>query len=175
MSRNLILNAEGGDVGIGTNNPQSKLDVNGTASVSVLEVRGADIVEKFKSKETIEVGTLVTIDENDIHNYKTTDKAYQKGIVGIVSGANGVKHGMLLEQDDALAGNTKVAIAGRVYVKATAQNGAIKAGDLLTSSDKAGYAMKVTSRKKAFGSVVGKALTSLDKGEGFVLVLVGLQ
>jgi hypothetical protein len=147
----------------------------GQGSFSVVEVRGADIVEKFKSKETIEAGTLVTIDEMDVNNYKTTEKAYQKGIVGIVSGANGVKHGMLLEQDDVLAGNTKVAIAGRVYVKATAQNGAIKAGDLLTSSDKAGFAMKATSRKKAFGSVVGKALTSLASGEGYVLVLVGLQ
>ncbi len=147
----------------------------GQGSFSVVEVRGADIVEKFKSKETIEAGVLVTIDENDIRNYKTTDKAYQKGIVGIVSGANGVKHGMLLEQEDALAGNTKVAIAGRVYVKATAQNGSIKAGDLLTSSDKSGYAMKSTNRRKERGAIVGKALTSLDKGEGFVLVLVGLQ
>lgn len=148
---------------------------DGTVSVPVLEVRGADIVEKFKSKETIEAGMIVTIDENDIKNYKTTNKAYQKGVVGIVSGANGVKHGMLLEQDDALAGNTKVAIAGRVYVKATSQNGAIKAGDFITSSDKAGYAMKSTNRHKAYGSVIGKALTSLEKGEGYVLVLVGLQ
>lgn len=148
---------------------------NTTVSVPVLEVRGADIVEKFQSKETLEAGILVTIDENDIHNYKTTNKAYQKGIVGIVSGANGVKHGMLLEQNDALAGNTKVAIAGRVYVKATAQNGAIKAGDMLTSSDKVGYAMKSTNRRKAYGSVIGKALTSLASGEGYVLVLVGLQ
>jgi hypothetical protein len=148
----------------------------GQGSFSVIEVRGADIIEKFKSKETIEAGKLVTIDETDINNYKMTDKAYQKGVVGIVSGANGVKHGMLLEQDDALAGNTKVAIAGRVYVKATTQNGVIKAGDMLTSSDKAGYAMKATNQRKAFGSVVGKALTSLAAGEeGYVLVLVSVQ
>ena len=154
--------------------PVANAYVKNLTRTGVLEITGGnDIVEKFKSKEILEAGVLVTIDETDIHNYKTTNKAYQKGIVGIVSGANGVKHGMLLEQDDALAGNTKVAIAGRVYVKATAQNGAIKAGDLLTSSDKAGYAMKVTSRKKAFGSVVGKALTSLDEGEGYVLVFGG--
>jgi hypothetical protein len=159
----------------GTIRSASSIYTAGQGSFSVVEVRGADIVEKFNSKETIEAGTLVTIDAQDINNYKTTEKAYQKGIVGIVSGANGVNHGMLLQQDDVLAGNTKVAIAGRVYVKATAQNGAIKAGDMLTSSDKAGFAMKATSQKKAFGSVVGKALTSLESGEGFVLVLVGLQ
>ncbi len=148
---------------------------DGTVSVPVLEVRGADIVEKFKAKETLEAGTLVSIDEKDYKNYKMSTKAYQKGLVGIVSGANGVKHGMLLEQDSALAGNTKVAIAGRVYVKATAQNGAIEAGDLLTSSNTSGYAMKASNRKKSFGTIVGKALTTLQKGEGYVLVLVGLQ
>jgi hypothetical protein len=147
-------------------------DINATC----VTIRGGcDITEKFKCKETIEAGSLVTIDENDVQNYKTTQKAYQRGTVGIVSGANGVNPGMLLEQDNVLAGNTKVAIAGRVYVKATTQNGVIKAGDLLTSSDKAGFAMKATSRRKAFGSVVGKALTHLTDKEGYVLVLVSLQ
>jgi hypothetical protein len=170
------LNKNGdADIQAGRGSFSTDISVRNTASVGVLEVRGADIVEKFNSKETIEAGTLVTIDAQDINNYKTTDKAYQKGIVGIVSGANGVKHGMLLEQDDVLAGNTKVAIAGRVYVKATAQNGAIKAGDFLTSSNTAGYAMKSTNRRKAYGAVIGKALTNLESGEGFVLVLVGLQ
>jgi hypothetical protein len=39
----------------------------------------------------------------------------------------------------------------------------------------AGYAMKATNRDQAYGAVIGKAMTGLDKGEGLVLVLVNLQ
>ena len=53
---------------------------------------------------------------------------------------------------------------------------AIEPGDLLTSSDTAGHAMKSTKRKKTNGAVIGKALTSLEKGDkGLVLVLINLQ
>ena len=54
-------------------------------------------------------------------------------------------------------------------------DGAIKAGDLLVTSSKAGYAMKGTNRKKMMGAVLGKALQPLPKGDGVIQVLVTLQ
>jgi len=60
-------------------------------------------------------------------------------------------------------------------VKADASFGAIRAGDLLTTSSHAGYAMKVMDKAAASGAIIGKALSSLDKGVGTVTVMVTLK
>jgi hypothetical protein len=60
-------------------------------------------------------------------------------------------------------------------VKVDATFGAIRAGDLLTTSSHAGYAMKVTDKAAASGAIIGKALSSLDKGIGTVTVMVTLK
>jgi hypothetical protein len=103
-------------------------------------------------------------------------EAYDKKVAGIISGANGVKPGLMMGQDNSIAsGDHPVALSGRVYVKATNLNGGIKPGDFLTSSSKPGYAMKVKKMKKAEGAIIGKAMTSLDAPDGYVFVLVSLQ
>ena len=43
---------------------------------------------------------------------------------------------------------------------------------LATTSAKAGYLMKATDKEKAFGSIVGKAMSTLDEENGFVLVVI---
>jgi hypothetical protein len=62
-----------------------------------------------------------------------------------------------------------------VYVKCTTAGGAIQPGDLLTTSDLPGYAMKASDRSRAPGAVIGKAMSGLEKDTGLVLVLVNLQ
>jgi hypothetical protein len=78
-------------------------------------------------------------------------------------------------QEGTLDGDISVAIAGRVYVRATSSNGAIRPGDLLTSSDRPGIAMKATDPARSMGAVIGKAISSLEDGDGLVLTLVNLQ
>ncbi len=101
--------------------------------------------------------------------------AYDPKVAGIVSGAGGVSPGVTLQGQGVLEGNTPVAVAGRVYVKAEALSAPIAPGDLLTSSNVPGYAMKATDHAKAEGAVIGKAMTKLETGRGLVLVLVSLQ
>jgi hypothetical protein len=60
-------------------------------------------------------------------------------------------------------------------VKADASFGAIRAGDLLTTGSHAGYTMRVTDKAAASGAIIGKALSSLDKGIGTVTVMVTLK
>ncbi len=167
-----------GRVGVFTTNPQAELDVNGRIRTRELEiVGGMDITEPFEMTEArpIEKGALVAIDPENPGKLTQSAKAYDKCIAGIISGAGGIHPGMSLSQGDLVENGQLVALTGRVYVKASACNGAIQAGDLLTSSDLPGIAMKVTDHQKAFGAVIGKAMTELEAGEGLVLVLVNLQ
>ena len=92
-----------------------------------------------------------------------------------VSGANGLNPGIALHQDGFNDGGQNVALSGRVYALADAANGAIKPGDLLTTSDTPGHAMKVTDHARAQGAILGKAMSALKEGQGLVLILVTLQ
>lgn len=49
----------------------------------------------------------------------------------------------------------------KVYCKVDAKYSPIKRGDLLTTSDTEGYAMKAIDPLKSFGAVLGKALKPL--------------
>ena len=57
----------------------------------------------------------------------------------------------------------------------TTENGPIKVGDLLTTSSKAGYAMRCDDKIKCIGATVGKALEPLDEGDGKIMALLTLQ
>ena len=96
-------------------------------------------------------------------------------MAGVLSGANGIHPGIQMLQEGLLEGGKNVALTGRVYVLADAAGGPIKPGDLLTTSDTPGHAMKVTDHARAQGAILGKAMSGLKQGQGMVLVLVTLQ
>ena len=105
-----------------------------------------------------------------------SQKPYDRTVAGIVSGAGGVRPGLLMGQEDSpIDGQYPVALTGRVYCWADASGGAIRPGDLLTTSAIPGHALKVTDHARAQGAIIGKAMTSLKQGTGLVLVLVSLQ
>lgn len=70
-------------------------------------------------------------------------------------------------------GAIEVAIAGIVSVKVTDENGPIQRGDLLTTSSTPGHAMKALDPE--IGTVLGKAMGTLDSGTGVIEVLIMLQ
>jgi hypothetical protein len=144
---------------------------------SVQITGGADLAERFNvsSDAPIEPGTLLVIDAAHPGQLAPSSRAYDSRVAGVASGAGGVKPGLTLHQEGVIEGDTEVAIAGRVYVKAEAKSAPIRPGDLLTSSDLPGHAMAATDRSRAYGAVIGKAMTGLESGAGMVLVLVNLQ
>jgi hypothetical protein len=145
--------------------------------VSSLTIRGgADIAEPFPMKEeTIEKGSVVVIDDEHPGRLKRSTRAYDTRVAGVVSGANGINPGIALKQEGALDQGENIALTGRVYVQADASSGAITPGDLLTTSDTPGHAMKVSDHVRAQGAILGKAMSALTEGKGLVLVLVTLQ
>lgn len=176
-SFNGIAVTTGGNVGIGTDVPLAKLDVRGTTRTCILTiVGGCDLAEPFPLKdEQIAKGSVVVIDEDHPGRLMQSEQAYDKRVAGIISGANGVNPGITLQQEGTFDQGQNVALSGRVYVQADASFGAIKPGDMLTTSNTPGHAMKVGNHAKAQGAILGKAMSALKEGKGMVLVLVTLQ
>lgn len=147
------------------------------ATVRQLTITGGmDLAEPFQmSHMGIFEGSVVVIDDENPGKLKLSTHAYDKRVAGIVSGANGINPGISLYQEGLIAGGRNVALSGRVYVQADAGYGLIKPGDLLTTSDTPGHAMRVSSQTDAQGAILGKAMSSLTEGKGMVLVLVTLQ
>ena len=168
------------------------VDGDGNTNVRNLVIYdGADLSERFEvcglqvdlndqsdpsTGNTPEPGMVVSIDPENPGKLAISSKSYDRKVAGIISGAGGLNTGMLMSQSDSDAdGNYPVALSGRIYCLCVASNGPIQPGDLLTSSDNPGYAMRVTDHSKAQGAIIGKAMTSLQEGRGLVLTLVSLQ
>jgi len=171
-----------GDLIVAANGSGSQfwVDNSGVTHTKVLEILGgADLSERFDigdGEQSIPAGSVVSIDPDHQGRLVLSDEPYDRRVAGVVSGAGGVKPGMLMGQSGSIAtGAHPVALTGRVYVRATAANGPIAPGDLLTTSSRAGLAMRVSDPSLAHGAILGKAMGSLEQGDGLVLVLVGLQ
>jgi hypothetical protein len=157
---------------------QEDLTVGGKTTTGVLEITGgSDLAEPFSISGSTEIpkGALVVIDEKNPGQLKLSDQPYDNRVAGVVSGAGGLNPGLTLSQQGITNEGINVALSGRVYALADTSNGSIKPGDMLTTSSNPGYAMKATDRERSYGTVIGKAMSSLEEGKGLVLVLVTLQ
>jgi hypothetical protein len=156
------------------------VDNDGRTTVNVLEITGgSDLSEQFDihtAERDAVPGALVSIDPEHPGQLTLSRESYDRRVAGIISGAGGIQTGMLMGQEGSQAdGSYPVALSGRVYCWADASNSPIEPGDLLTTSDIPGHAMKVTDYTRAQGAAIGKAMSSLDEGQGLVLVLITLQ
>jgi hypothetical protein len=100
-----------------------------------------------------------------------THEAQQGSVVGVVSTKPGYQSD--LYSDVAAGQKVPLAVIGIVPVKATAANGSIRPGDMLTPSDVPGTAMRATHARP--GTVIGKAMEGLKSGEGLIRMLVMLR
>lgn len=186
MGGGININQQG-YVGIGTGvvAPPSRLTVKGNiALLSETDDRliaelgeGLDYAEGFdiaESKEQIiEPGAVLVIDPRHPGKLSLSSEPYDTKVAGIVAGASGLGSGVRLGADRF---DHDVALAGRVYCKVDATGMAVHPGDLLTTANLAGHAMRADDYTRAQGAILGKAMESLEKGQtGEILVLVTLQ
>ncbi len=167
---------QGGNVGIGTTSPSEKLEVHGNIKVTGdIFLTNADCAEEFDvaGADSVEPGTVMVIDGDG--GLRPSEQAYDKRVAGVISGAGDLRPGITLEKKNERSNRLPLALTGKVYCKIDAQYSPIEVGDLLTTSQTSGHAMKASDPVKAFGSVIGKALRSIEMGRGMIPILVALQ
>lgn len=177
----MVINSNG-NIGIGVNDPQEALHINGSVrSKTVIIEGGADVAERYDIASPVGMetkpGMVVSIDPTNLGKLMISDIAYDRKVAGVISGADGVAPGLILGHDGTVAdGETPVANVGRVWCYVDAdEGGPVTAGDLLTTATTPGHAMRVDDQARSQGAVLGKAMSSLESGRGLVLVLVSLQ
>jgi len=138
-----------------------------------------DLAENYSDIDNIlEPGDVVVLDERESRSVKLADKTNGEKVIGVISTSPGILLTDIAEDtgQTSLKNPKPLALAGRVPVKVTNENGDINIGDYLTLSNiKSGYAMKAMSP----GIVIGKSLEKItfteNVAEGLVLVFVQPQ
>jgi hypothetical protein len=164
-------------LGINTRTPSHALTVVGDANVSGNlylhgNITGYDLAEFISGDGTLEGGDVVEIDTAKDEAVVKAAEPYSTRVAGIVSADPGLK--MNKDADNNIKDRVPVALAGRVPIKVSAENGPIERGDLLTSSSTPGYAMRCASVQQCRGAIVAKAMGELKKGTGLITGLVML-
>ena len=147
-----------------------KLSVGGD-----IVLANADCAEDFDiaGLAKVEPGTVMVIDSEG--TLRPSDRAYDKRVAGVISGAGNFKPGIVLDKQESSNNRMPIALLGKVYCKVDASYGAIEVGDLLTTSPTPGHAMRVDDPFKALGTIIGKALRPLSDDRGLVPILIALQ
>jgi hypothetical protein len=178
---NLVMggNGQDGDIALF---PGSATDTGDWAQATIrldadtgdIRLSGADCAERFDvaGEARIEPGEVLIVSESE--RLEPCSTAYDKRVLGVVSGAGGYRPGLILDSSRE-TGRAPVALMGKVYCKVDASEHPIGIGDMLTTSDRSGFAMKAADPARAFGAVLGKALRGLASGQGMIPVLVALQ
>jgi hypothetical protein len=172
----VFIEASTGNMGIGTTAPQAKLHVIGDVKVTgdIQFINAADCAEDFDiaDAQVFEPGTVMVPGKGGA--LQQSQNAYDKRVVGVVSGAGEYRPGLVLDKQPRPE-RQPIALLGKVYCKVDAEYAAIEVGDLLTTSPTPGHAMRASDPTAAFGAVIGKAMEPCHRDRGLIAILVALQ
>ena len=133
----------------------------------VTQDNAADLAEDFNVLDDAAAGDLVSAAGGP--DVIKSSGPYEANILGVIASDPAITLRLYSSDGVALLANPKpVALAGRVPVNVTNENGPIQVGDYITSSSTPGHGMKATEA----GPVIGMALENLDEATGQVLIKV---
>jgi hypothetical protein len=151
--------------------------VHGSISVKGdVTLTNADCAELFDvdpAAESTEAGMVLTLEGEG--RVRPCTVAYDSHVAGVISGAGMYRPALILNKETGKTSGVPVALVGRVCCLVDASYAPVQAGDLLTTSETPGHAMKASDRSRALGAIVGKALAPLSGGRGLIPVLVAMQ
>ncbi len=137
------------------------------ATLTATQARYADLAERYEADRKYDAGTVVVFGGEKEITGATSE--YDHRVAGVLSTAPAYMMNKDAGTDDT---HPYVALSGRVPCKVT---GSISKGDLLTTSNKDGHAMKCAMDQRSPGEILGKALEDFDGEAGIIEVLVNLM
>lgn len=133
-----------------------------------------NLVELFEIEDNdyISHGDVVVASSKGNSLLKRTHTSYDTAAIGVIAN----KPALIINNNGEKKKLYPVALAGSVLCKVDARNHPIRPGDLLVTSDTPGCAMKgsIDSFEK-IGSVIGKALDTLESGTGVIRIYLTAQ
>jgi hypothetical protein len=150
----------------------ARVDVNCGAPPCLFVNGGgvADLAEDLPIAGNVSPGDVVTLVQQRGYAVARARRPYDTLVAGIISTQPRIQFGVR-----ARGRTAPVALTGVVRANVTAAGGAIRFGDLLTTSRVPGHLMRCSAPVKCIGAIVGKALQPLAKGNGKILVLLWRQ
>jgi hypothetical protein len=124
-----------------------------------------DLAENFASAENLEPGDIVSADPNNNEKIIKSRMANDNTIMGVISTKPGLTLGGSIRP-----GFYPVALAGRVPLKVSNENGPIARGDKLTSSSTPGVAVKADH-----APYLGLALEPFNEASGTIIAFISLD
>ena len=118
-------------------------------------------------------GDVLVVSRDQDQTAGLSSISYSTAVIGVYSASPGFLGGQTVTGQAESDGNLPVAVMGIVMVKVNTENGPIQPGDLLVTSSTRGYAMRGDNPPP--GTILGKALGTLESGNGTILVLLTLQ
>ncbi len=138
-----------------------------------IRLPNADLAEEFSAQnvKVLPPGTIVVATPSG--SIEPSEIEYDPRVIGVIAGAGELRPGVVLGHRPGMdQTRAPVAMAGTVFVRASAEQDSIEVGDPLTTSSSLGVAMVARDAKRAPGAVVGKALKRLSKGVALIPMLV---
>lgn len=153
-------------------------DINANGNVNVIgdvTLANRDLAERFPTDTPDEVLAGMVMVMNGSGGAAPCESAYDKRVLGVVSGAGSLRPAITLGADGSDEPAATIALAGTVYCLVDAGFEAIETGDLLTSSPTRGHAMKASEAARSRGTIIGKAAAGCAAGRGLIPLVVTLQ
>ena len=172
----------GGDFITAVNNPGTDTQFRVLSSGEVRSDVGfttpaADFAEMLPAVAGLSPGDVLIIGPDG--RLALSSEPYQSSVAGVYSTEPGFVGGQPVDRE--LENHIPLAVVGVVPVKVSDENGAIRPGDMLTTSATPGHAMLAKPiiidgfTLYPSGVIIGKALEGWEKGTGVILMLAVLQ
>ncbi len=172
-------NGQSAEMGVTNRSGDGGVVLRSQGGFGAIQINGMmvhDFAEVFElvSRAGVAPGTVMSI-AGPSGRLGPSTWAYDPSVIGVVSGAGGLRPGLTIGTREDGSNDLPVAMSGQVFVRVNGEGGPIQVGDLLVASTTRGVAMRGGDVTRLPGAVIGKAMGTVSQfpnGEALIRMFV---